>query len=340
MKFFPRFYYHVAFWAFFTLFHFSGAIIYKESITWKEFLLPWFVTTAILMGLVYTNFYLLLPVALKRKKYVVYAVVLLATIFLFSAAESYWDAYYHNIILASEKKETAQSELFGNFAFFLTFLFISVACKLSLEWYRERARLEKMKMEQLQTEIQFLKAQMNPHFLFNTLNNIYSLSLKKSDLTPQLILKLSEMLDYMIYESNEETVPLKNEISCIDNYIDLERIRQGNNATIEFIKHGDADRLQIAPLILLPFVENAFKHGVHESVSNAFIRIRTQISASSLELEIENNLKELKEPPNGKNGVGLKNVLRRLQLIYNGKHHYMVVEQNGTYKMNLKLNLS
>jgi LytS/YehU family sensor histidine kinase len=194
----------------------------------------------------------------------------------------------------------------------------------------------------MQSELKFLKSQINPHFLFNTLNSLYALTLKKSDAAPEIVIKLSEMMRYMLYECNERRVPLRKEVQYIQNYLDLEQLRQGQNARIEFELNGSIREQQIAPLMFTPFLENSFKHGLNNQLTEGFVRIRLDVEDHKVFLEIENSKAPVKPAQNHNKpsgGIGLVNVRRRLNLIYPDSYNLLVTDQPDKYKVNLDLNL-
>ncbi len=191
--------------------------------------------------------------------------------------------------------------------------------------------------EKLETELKFLRNQTNPHFLFNTLNNIYALARKKSDETPEVVMKLSKLLRFMLYETKRTVIPIGDEMKMLDDYIELERIRYNGRLTINFLREVDNESELISPLLLLPFVENAFKHGASESRFESFIHIVLKLQNSVLHFNIENT----KEPGGEEyvtENIGLSNVKRQLELMY--KEYDMQVQNEKTlFKVNLTINL-
>ncbi|MCE7991947.1 MAG: histidine kinase [Roseivirga sp.] len=196
------------------------------------------------------------------------------------------------------------------------------------------ARLEK---EKVVAELQFLKNQTNPHFLFNTLNNLYALARKQSEKTPQAILQLSKFMRFVLYDTNQPTISLQEEIQMIENYISLERLRFGERIKVNFEAAQGLTAYQISPLILLPLVENAFKHGASEMEENGFINIRLAIENGSLHFSVENSFNPVSTEANG--GIGLSNLKRQLDLQYPG-HELSSSSKDDVYSAVLNLNLS
>lgn len=241
----------------------------------------------------------------------------------------------------SEKYNLWSFEFFINDAISISYtLAITMALLFFKQWFeKERLtiRLEKLNIE---TELKFLKSQINPHFLFNSLNSIYALTLSKNDKAPEVILKLSEILRYILYEGGEKTVELKQEIEYIKNYLELEKIRFGERLKLSIEINGDYSGMEISPMILLPFVENSFKHGVNSTVEESFINIKISVDKNVLYFEIENNKHpDYSSEPKPNSGIGINNVKKRLNLIYPEKYSVKLDDRGKTYKVNLILHL-
>ncbi|WP_217606198.1 sensor histidine kinase [Chitinophaga sp. GbtcB8] len=200
-----------------------------------------------------------------------------------------------------------------------------------------KEREKNLVKEKLETELKFLRNQTNPHFLFNTLNNIYVLARKKSDLTAEIVMKLSKLLRFMLYETSKTFIPVADEIKMLDDYLELEKIRYNDRLTITFEKEIDNGAYPLAPLLLLPFVENAFKHGVSESRFDSFIYIDIKLQEGRLTFRIENTKENGGAHPVTDN-IGLGNVRRQLELMY--KDYQLEVEDQHTlFKVYLTINL-
>jgi len=202
---------------------------------------------------------------------------------------------------------------------------------------RSKEREKNLVKEKLETELKFLRSQTNPHFLFNTLNNIYALARKKSDKTAEVVMKLSELLSFMLYESGKDTITIAEEIKILEDYIDLEKIRYNERLTIEFNKKIDNNARTIAPLLLLPLVENAFKYGVSESRFVSFIHIDLELRGAQLKFMIENSFEDTKEKSPG-NCIGLNNFRRQLELLYK-EFTIDVQNQDKKFKVIVTINL-
>lgn len=214
---------------------------------------------------------------------------------------------------------------------------IAMAIKLIRLNIRQKEAGQEMMKKKLETELRFLKSQTNPHFLFNTLNNIYALARKKSDDTADVVMKLSKLLRFMLYETERASIPISDELKVIEDYIELEKIRYSDRLTISYTNTIDNPGQPIAPLILLPFVENAFKHGTSETRFNSFIDIDVQLKGGQLDFSIENSKTE-DAGKTGKEKIGLANVSRQLELMY-PEHDLVIENENDRFKIILKINL-
>ena len=190
--------------------------------------------------------------------------------------------------------------------------------------------------QKLETEIKFLKAQINPHFVFNALNNIYSLAYSKSERAPESIIKLSQMLRYVFYEGNKEQVALKSEIEYIKNFIAFQQMKSPHEQNIVFNVSGN-ECFEIAPILFIPFVENSFKYSRIEEIQDAKVEIDLKCTDKNLIFEISNTFPE-NSPASEGSGLGIENVKKRLNLIYPEKHEFKVEQNNGIFKVYLKIN--
>ncbi|MEN2282157.1 histidine kinase [Algoriphagus sp. SE2] len=199
---------------------------------------------------------------------------------------------------------------------------------------RESVMLEKSK---LQAELKFLKTQINPHFLFNSLHNIYALTIIQSDLASEHLLKLSELLRYMLYESNEELVPLEREINYVENYLNLAQLKDSRGMDIKFNKQLSGKQIEIAPLLFIPFVENAFKHSKIEDVQKGYIHLELSTSDKELHFEIENSNPKNVYQKDQVGGIGLNNIRQRLLLLYPESHNLKIEDSADAFKVQLNL---
>lgn len=200
------------------------------------------------------------------------------------------------------------------------------------------ARLRKMERAKTDAELSYLKAQINPHFLFNTLNSIYSLAITRSEHAPAAVLKLSAMMRYVTTEAHNDRVPLEKEIAYVSNYVELQRIRLGQTVSIEYTVTGDAGSKQIAPLVMIPYVENAFKYGVNPE-EESYISIQITIDHAHLTMLVKNKIVRIDYSDEYKSGHGMENAAQRLKMGYPGKHKLNSGRFDKEYLVNLEIDL-
>lgn len=277
------------------------------------------ITFILLMGFWFGLTYTMTPVFVK--KYWKLIAIIYGPLFL----------YFMYLRLFSGNLES-YLEIKADFPFYVFLLPIPV---LFFVWVFEQWKwLQSLKAEKAKTELSLLRTQINPHFFFNTLNNLYALTVKNSKQAPDVILKLSDMMRYTIYEGEKETVKIGDEIEYLNNYIELHKIRYKKTVEITF-KHQIDTGLTIAPLLFIILLENAFKHGIETLTENAYIHIDLFEDDETISFKINNNFdpKEIAES----NGIGLQNLKRRLSLLYKDRHELNIEETNSTYKTTLKI---
>jgi len=199
-------------------------------------------------------------------------------------------------------------------------------------------RLADMQSEKLKTEVSYLRAQINPHFLFNTLNSLYALTLEKSDAAPETVLKLSSMMRYIANESNRDSVSLEKEIKYIKDYVSLQQLRMDSNTYFSFAIKGSPSGKSISPLLLIPFIENAFKYGINPEEKSE-IAINIDITDDEIVLEISNKKVHVKLINNEESVQGIENTRQRLEYLYSGKHKLLIFDNPHTFTVNLSINL-
>jgi len=211
--------------------------------------------------------------------------------------------------------------------------------KLIKRWRRKQKETEQLANEKAKAELQLLKAQIHPHFLFNTLNNIYFFTLTNSTQAPEMIKKLSGMLYYILNECNQPLVPLDKEIKMIRDYMDLEKIRYGEQMKMTIEIHENYPGKMITPLLLIPFVENSFKHGASKMLTHPYVKLRITVENNMLHFFIMNSRPQTIESATAKGNIGLKNVKKRLQLLYPAAHELNIVSESESFTVYLKIQL-
>lgn len=223
-------------------------------------------------------------------------------------------------------------------------LFIAVfvgMLRFAVDWFELEARKKAIETERLIAELNFLKAQINPHFLFNTLNNLYYLAYSKSENTTEVIAKLSQMMRYMIYDTNYPKVLLSKELEYMQNYISLERLRLNNQIPIQFTIEGDTEHVMITPLIFITFLENAFKHGVSNSHAGAWVNVKILMEGHQCTYTVENSkIPTAKPEADEKSGIGLQNLKRRLELSYPNQYSLHISDLPDRYIVKLNITLA
>ncbi|CAN5560771.1 hypothetical protein BH23BAC1_BH23BAC1_40590 [soil metagenome] len=287
--------------------------------------------------------YFLIPRYLLKERYKKFILYLIYTI-IFSL---YLDMIIVvlTFILLAELKTTnmapATLDLFFIMAAMLMVVFLSAAIRLVFVWSKAQQENQKLMLEKVEAELKFLKAQIHPHFLFNTLNNLYCLTLEKSEKAPDVVLKLSELLDYMLYECNPKFISLEKELQQVKNFIDLELLRYSERLKIDLEILGDVKRKKIAPLLLITLLENAFKHGVMNNARNSWIKVIVSATEDSIEISVCNSRqirdKNLGSPTTPNNGIGLQNLQNQLMLLYKQNHTLEILESEQEYQIKIIL---
>ena len=285
--------------------------------------------------IVYFNLQVLFPVFLERGKYFLYGIAALAAIVL--------DAGFYIILfdswidyIFSGYYFIAYYSFFDISLYFVIYMFITSLLRLARGWFR----LQEIENEKTLAELKALKSQVNPHFLFNSLNSIYSLSRKNSPQVPEKIIQLSDLMRHIIYDSEVEFILLTKELEMVRNYIELQNLRTSEKEKITLEVVGEIENKKIAPLIFLPFLENSFKHGLKSGAKNAYVKIKIEVSGKVLSFEIENAKGTASEINDTKyKGIGIENVKKRLKLIYPGFHLLKINNGDKTFKVLLQLQL-
>lgn len=289
--------------------------------------------------IVYFNVFYLIPNYLTKKKFLTYCGLLILSTIIITPLKVII-LYFKFNHLPELQSDLVKNQ---NWHFLITFFVAgsSTIFKIITDWVRHLREKQELQTQTMQSELRFLKSQINPHFLFNTLNNLYALTLKKSDKAPEIVIKLSEMMRYMLYECNEKRVPLSKEVNYIKNYLDLERLRQGKNVEINFEVGGAVSDQRIAPLMFIPFLENSFKHGLSNQIAKGFVNIRLLVEDKHIHFYIENS-KPDQVPVQGhrrSGGIGLVNVRRRLDLLYPDHYELSIDDNPNSYAVNLEMEL-
>ncbi len=297
-------------------------------------------TSSLVHGII---FYLIVKRALVHKKiilFLIYTIVFLIGLHYYTKLVYIIVAHAGWLPLTMQESagRWAQANVLTHFS--IIFMMREFLCIATLgyfiNWDKQNKELQALKEQQLYTELNYLKAQLHPHFFFNTINNIYSLALKQSIDTAPMVAKLGDMMRYILYETSGERVLLMKEVDFLKNYIDVERIRHQHNI-INFDVQGIMEGNYIEPLLLLPFIENAFKHGLEHEIGQGFANIVLVLTHNELTLEVSNSKPGIPEKPAG---IGLQNVLKRLNILYPNRYNLDVKDEADIYRASLTLQLS
>jgi two-component system LytT family sensor kinase len=288
----------------------------------------------LMVGIFYFNAYFLLPRYLLRKKVVLYCVLVITVLLLVSGIYT-WFQY-----LLRQLNGPVASSLIIYFFLGLIPIFLSTAYRIIDGNIREQRRKQEMENESIRSELSLLRSQVSPHFMFNVLNTLVALIRQRSEELEPVVMELSHLMRYMLYESDEEKVSLRTEIQYLESYINIQKIRFGSKVSIVFDHPQDLPEMMLEPMLLIPLVENAFKHGVNVIHEPAVI-IGLRLNDGRLHVNISNRYKEpAPGRDNGSSGIGIANLRRRLNLLYPGAHELQLLKEDGWFNASLHINLN
>ena len=339
---------HGIFWIIYLVF--STTLSTMNSGRFTEELIKYLALLPIQLLAAYTLLYVQVPIFSMKKKYASFFISLVFTGYVFSAMARFSMVHIAEPFFRKDFVQESIWEIVTDVYFLLivyfpavySVAFILLIIHMLKKRTDEQQQIEVLKKEKATNELKFLRAQIQPHFLFNTLNNLYALTLTKSDLAPQVVLKLSEILDFILYQSNQAEISVEKEIELIEGFIELETLRYGDILNINFDYQTDDPLAKISPLILLPFVENAFKHGAAGNIEDPTIDIQLKVNKGKLSFKVYNNkpkaIMNTKESMRG--GIGIKNLKRQLELNYPDKYSLDIQNSDQEYKISLILDLN
>ena len=291
----------------------------------------------------YFHMYYLWPKLVGMRKYILYVLSMAAVLLTSAYAVRVWEYFVMFPLLFGFDAPAIHFKMIsviGLARSILQWFGPPTVIKLFRDWYEDRIKLERAKKEQKISELNYLKAQMNPHFLFNTLNNLYALSIKGSKKTPDALLQLSELLSYTLYEGSNDRVSLEKEIAHLNDYVELEKLRFGDRLKFDLEIGGDLKDVNIPPLILIPIVENAFKHCSLNERGKVDIKVSIAATNESLEIATDNPVAKKKVDTSGRNGIGSMNLTKRLELLFPDHHVYTMEESDGRFRVKLNIQLT
>jgi len=284
----------------------------------------------ILAAIFYANAYYFFPSILKKKGTLLYLLVIAVSLLMVWFLSKYVDQQLFPI------KRKWGKPLFPNIISYIFIIGTSCSYRIIIDNFKSRKLNKDKETENLKTELSFLRSQISPHFMFNVLNNLVSLARKKSDKMESALIQLSNLLRYMLYEGTQGKISLTQELKYLNGYIDLQKLRFGDDVIIIFTADGDLENFDLEPMLLIPFVENAFKHGMG-TIENPMIKIKLTAVNKTLKFLVENDIADISESKDDNSGIGLNNVKRRLDLLYKNNYELTISTDNGKYMVILKL---
>jgi sensor histidine kinase YesM len=326
---------HVIFWVITIGFHIYTRIGLLEMAGPFQFFLEIIVRNGLLAIIIYVNLKFFIPYFAQRQQVILYILGLIASLSFYILVKNGHDLYLSQFVKKASLPFWKYS--FYNFSIALFYMSFSLALEFSKEWYFQRERLRQVEVEKLNTELDYLKSQINPHFLFNSINTIYFQIDKANVPAREALSTFSDMLRYQLYECNEKEIPVEKEIAYLKNYMALQRMRKDENYSIAFTHEDTVRNFRIAPLLMITFIENAFKHvsTYPDKVNKIAVDLRR--SNGSFILQVSNTKDALHVDNKHNGGIGLKNVRRRLDLLYKDKHDLKITETDHDFVINLSI---
>lgn len=327
---------HVLFWALTIFFHGYTRLNVLYTAGAGQFFLELAIRSVLLAGVIYATQWVVIPRLTEGKRIAMALIVLVASIGAYILLKNSHDVYLFGEIMGDSSRLKFFSNSLYNFSIVLFYLAFATALHLSKQWYLQRELIRKIEVEKLNTELEYLRAQINPHFLFNSINTIYFQIDKQNHAARETLGKFSEMLRYQLYECNGKEIAIEKELQYLKNYVELQRLRKDENCLIEFSDTGLSD-FSLPPLLLIPFVENAFKHvSVHTAKENE-IRITLARKEGWFTMTVFNTYDATLETPREAGGIGMKNVARRLELLYHDRYTLDVRQAPENYSVTLEI---
>lgn len=331
---------HIIFWTLTVLFHAFTRSYLIEQAGAGEFMLELIIRNGLLALVIYWNLLVVIPRFTNKKNYLVSLSLILTSVAGYALAKNIRDVHLYGNVLGIMENKSFFYNTFYNISIVTFYLVFAVTLHFSKEWYLQRELIRKIEIEKLNTELEYLKAQINPHFLFNSINTIYFQIDKQNSSARETLGKFSEMLRYQLYECSGHEIAVEKEINYLKNYVELQRLRKDENYTIRFSSASDLVNFTLPPLLLLPFVENAFKHVSHFQHKENSIEITMKRTGNLFHFTVFNTKDDALERHTENGGIGLKNVKRRLALQYNNRHLLDINETHESFSVNLEIKLN
>lgn len=326
---------HIVFWTLTIGFHAYTRIYLINKVDVWQFALEIFIRNALLAAVIYFNLLVVVP-KISKGKIFLWILLSVGSLMGYALLKTTHDLYLYEHVIRDIKRASFLQNAFYNFSIVLFYLAFAAAIYLSKQWYVQRELLRQVQLEKLNTELEYLKAQMNPHFLFNSINTIFFQINKENTEARETLGKFSDMLRYQLYECNSSDIAIEKEMAYLKNYVELQKLRRNTNDIIEFTVADDLRNFSFPPMLLIPFVENAFKHVSNFTDRANEVKISLEKTGSELQLRVFNTTDGSKKE-NG--GIGMKNVKRRLDLLFPNRHKLDVKTSANQFHVTLILQL-
>lgn len=325
---------HIIFWALTVFFHGYTRLPWINKAGVDQFVLELIVRNGLLACAIYLTILVAIP-RLTMGKLAAGVLGIVAAMTLYVLGKNAHDVYFYGYVLGDPERQDFFYNTFYNLSIVTFYLAFATTLYLSKQWYLQRKKMRQIEMEKLNTELEYLRAQINPHFLFNSINTIYFQIDKQNRAARETLGKFSDMLRYQLYECSGNEIAIEKEVKYLQNYVALQKLRVSENYTVSFTLGPDLMHFKIPPLLLIPFVENAFKHVSHFADKKNEIAISLAKTDGQIELVVVNTTENNQHTEAG--GIGLKNVTRRLDLIYGDRYSLVIKNQIQSYAASLKV---
>lgn len=327
---------HVLFWILTIGFHAYTRLYLIEKADVLQFLFEILIRNTLLVAVIYFNLWVVVPRIAKGRIFV-WICASAGSLISYAVFKTLHDVYLYEHVIGDIKRVVFLPNTFYNFSIVLFYLAFAAAIYLSKQWYVQRETLRQVQLEKLNTELEYLKAQMNPHFLFNSINTIFFQINKDNTEARETLGKFSDMLRYQLYECNSAEIAIEKELGYLKNYVELQKLRRNANDVVEFSVNEELKDFLFPPMLLIPFIENAFKHVSNFTDTPNEITIRLEKHGQQVRLRVVNTT-DHSEKENG--GIGMKNVKRRLELLFPNRHTLAIQPMPGKFIVTLHIQLS
>lgn len=327
---------HVLFWILTIGFHAYTRLYLIEKADILQFLFEILIRNALLAAVIYFNLWVVVP-RIARGRIFVWICASAGSLISYAVLKTLHDVYLYEHVLGDTRRVVFLPNTFYNFSIVLFYLSFAAAIYLSKQWYVQRETLRQVQLEKLNTELEYLKAQMNPHFLFNSINTIFFQINKDNTEARETLGKFSDMLRYQLYECSSAEIAIEKELGYLKNYVELQKLRRNANDVVEFSVNEELKDFLFPPMLLIPFIENAFKHVSNFTDKPNEVTIRLEKHGREVRLRVVNTTDHSKKE-NG--GIGMKNVTRRLELLFPNRHTLDIQPVPGKFIVTLTIQLA